>query len=412
MLVADEWESPWHQGPPWFPTTVWTEPDQPDLELAERLAAVLAQLPERHLAVLQRRIGLAGHEASTLQRIGTEFGVTRERIRQIESKAMIRLAARARRLGAVPGSSERELANWLDDRFREAPRRTRATVLNATFPNARPEPLARVLSLFAPATTEQLAELIRLPWREAEAQRRADETDAKRQRVQERHDDRFRVILGSVFWPGTVARMENFPLRPQRSVNEDGGCFSSARLGRDVQYESGLELLILSTIERATDVRSYCEQPVRIPYLWQGATRTYVPDIAVQLADRRVAVIEAKPRLLWAEPQNLAKWSAASLWCAVRGWGFGVTDGRIPCSCLIADVAEGDADLALDMTRAGPANWSAVQARWFDSGRTWTQLLSTALAQGLSIERGPFRLGQAGHHAWFRVLRTGVLQSG
>ena len=284
--------------------------------------------------------------------------------------------------------------------------------MNATFPNARADPLARVLSLFAPATADQLAEMIRLPWREAEAQRRADEADARRRRVQERHDDRFRAILGSVIWPATVARMGNLPLRPQRSVNEDGGCFSSARLGRDVQYESGLELTILSTIDRATDVQSYCEQPVRIPYLWHGKTRTYVPDVAIQLADRRVALLEAKPRLLWAEPQNLAKWSAASLWCASRGWGFGVTDGRTAPSCLIADVAQGDADLVQAMTRAGPADWGAAQARWFGSGRTWTQLLSTALASGLSIERGPFRLAQAEHCAWLRILSTGVLQRG
>ncbi|MGK9326437.1 sigma-70 family RNA polymerase sigma factor [Aerococcus urinaeequi] len=49
------------------------------------------KLTKRESEVLKRRFGLAGHEKHTLEQIGEEFGVTRERIRQIEKKALTKI---------------------------------------------------------------------------------------------------------------------------------------------------------------------------------------------------------------------------------------------------------------------------------------------------------------------------------
>ena len=57
----------------------------------EAIARVLDGLPERERRVLQLRFGLAGEEPRTLEDVGQEFAVTRERIRQIEAKALARL---------------------------------------------------------------------------------------------------------------------------------------------------------------------------------------------------------------------------------------------------------------------------------------------------------------------------------
>ncbi len=57
----------------------------------EELRAVLATLSEREQRVLELRFGLDGDRPRTLDEVGKEFGVTRERIRQIEAKTLAKL---------------------------------------------------------------------------------------------------------------------------------------------------------------------------------------------------------------------------------------------------------------------------------------------------------------------------------
>ncbi|HEX9314511.1 MAG TPA: sigma-70 family RNA polymerase sigma factor, partial [Actinomycetota bacterium] len=59
--------------------------------LQEQLEAVLHTLSEREKKVIQLRFGLHDGMPRTLEEVGREFGVTRERIRQIESKTLSKL---------------------------------------------------------------------------------------------------------------------------------------------------------------------------------------------------------------------------------------------------------------------------------------------------------------------------------
>ncbi|MFJ9771867.1 sigma-70 family RNA polymerase sigma factor [Kitasatospora sp. NPDC101157] len=61
------------------------------LLLRQHLEAVLATLGERERQVVQLRYGLDDGRPRTLEEIGAVFGVTRERIRQIESKTLVKL---------------------------------------------------------------------------------------------------------------------------------------------------------------------------------------------------------------------------------------------------------------------------------------------------------------------------------
>lgn len=56
-----------------------------------RVAHWLEQLPSRQRLVLQRRYGLNDEETQTLAEIANELGLTRERVRQIQSEALARL---------------------------------------------------------------------------------------------------------------------------------------------------------------------------------------------------------------------------------------------------------------------------------------------------------------------------------
>ncbi len=51
----------------------------------------LKKLPLKYKEVIVRRFGLLGHEAVTLEAVGAEMGVTRERVRQIQTSALKRL---------------------------------------------------------------------------------------------------------------------------------------------------------------------------------------------------------------------------------------------------------------------------------------------------------------------------------
>lgn len=66
----------------------------------EHINELLRQLPERESKVIQMRFGLGYDAEHTLEEVGKAFAVTRERIRQIEAKALRKLPSRSRHLKA------------------------------------------------------------------------------------------------------------------------------------------------------------------------------------------------------------------------------------------------------------------------------------------------------------------------
>ena len=94
--------------------------------LKEQVAAVLDSLTGRERRVLQLRFGLEDGRARTLEEVGKEFNVTRERIRQIEAKALrkLRHPSRSPQAQGLPGSRP---AARVASGHAAAGRRTRAT---------------------------------------------------------------------------------------------------------------------------------------------------------------------------------------------------------------------------------------------------------------------------------------------
>ncbi len=65
--------------------------------LTEQIRMILATLAPREERILRRRFGIGEKTAHTLQEVGEEFGVTRERIRQIQAKGLKKLQRASRR---------------------------------------------------------------------------------------------------------------------------------------------------------------------------------------------------------------------------------------------------------------------------------------------------------------------------
>ncbi|MBH2034560.1 MAG: RNA polymerase sigma factor RpoS [Pseudomonas sp.] len=62
-----------------------------DDDLSQSIDQWLTELTEKQREVVIRRFGLRGHESSTLEEVGREIGLTRERVRQIQVEALKRL---------------------------------------------------------------------------------------------------------------------------------------------------------------------------------------------------------------------------------------------------------------------------------------------------------------------------------
>ena len=91
-IIADDWS----QTPEDFATSEY---------LRNQLHGVLDELQDRERRVLELRFGLEDGVSRTLEEVGREFGVTRERIRQIEAKALKKLKEK---------STKKQLDDYID----------------------------------------------------------------------------------------------------------------------------------------------------------------------------------------------------------------------------------------------------------------------------------------------------------
>ncbi|HCC67768.1 TPA: RNA polymerase sigma factor RpoD [Patescibacteria group bacterium] len=91
-IIADDWS----QTPEEFATAQY---------LKNQLNGILDELQDRERRVLELRFGLEDGVSRTLEEVGREFGVTRERIRQIEAKALKKLKEK---------STKKQLDDYID----------------------------------------------------------------------------------------------------------------------------------------------------------------------------------------------------------------------------------------------------------------------------------------------------------
>lgn len=62
-----------------------------DIDIKDNIAIWMEELSDKQREVVSRRFGLRGYESSTLEEVGREIGLTRERVRQIQVEALKRL---------------------------------------------------------------------------------------------------------------------------------------------------------------------------------------------------------------------------------------------------------------------------------------------------------------------------------
>lgn len=121
-------------------------------------------------------------------------------------------------------------------------------------------------------------------------------------------------------------------LQPRREVSHHrryrSGLFHSEKCGRDIQYESALELSFAQRLESNRHVVFYWDQPVKIPY-WRGRRKAYyTPDFGVYLDSGHVVLVEVKELSDMLDERVQRKTEALMEFCHKRGFGLLLTDGR------------------------------------------------------------------------------------
>lgn len=136
---------------------------------------------------------------------------------------------------------------------------------------------------------------------------------------------------------------DGFWEQPVRQVTNKGtkkciGQFSSLKAKRNVWYESTIERDYIYLLEFDWDVIRYKEQPFRIIYVYEGKSRTYVPDFFVQRRSK-FQVVENKPEEKANTPANKFRYRLLKSIFREQGYEFIVaTDLQIRIQPLLENV--------------------------------------------------------------------------
>lgn len=290
----------------------------------EELRELSELLPARHGDLFRHRWGLDSHFPHMTEQTATKFDIPKNTVQRMLNQSLWNIAryAHYRELPAIRELLGDDQTRWAERAWSQADQRW-----------------GNQYAAFSEAVL--LLAVGGIPVRDAHAaarQRMIEVGVARTNRwgkplnAQERIDDARSAldrILQQVIWLSNPARQKDLGgfsnQRPLPSFAcSKTGVFRSQKLGRLVQFDSTLELRLLQQLELDDRVASYQEQPVELNYALDGETRGYTPDIAVELLDGRVFIVEAKPLERLGEFTNVKKWSALAAWCADSGFGFWV----------------------------------------------------------------------------------------
>lgn len=286
-------------------------------------------ISNRDKEILRLKYNFYGVRRVTLQSIGNLYGLSRERIRQLvtrgnrklrivikrkTNKDLLKLTLIMEKL-LIPGS------NTFYERY--------ALFLVYGFQSANIEMLSQLITQ-AFYSDEQINNIVCYLSHHRFILKNKLEED---KRIQSQINLFNKRIGNKIIWPEKISLINESELsriHPVREVDLDNGCISgqyfSKKMNKEIQYESQLELNILSILENCEKVKFYAVQAIKIPYRYKE-DRIYIPDIFLVLDDGSGVIIECKPKTQMGLYLNLQKYFALKKYCAENGLGMLVTDG-------------------------------------------------------------------------------------
>lgn len=294
--------------------------------LSSEALSLLENRP-REQKILRMRIGI-DDDPHTFAEIGHHFGVTGARIQQIQKRALTLLVRQARKPG-TPGSLLAKLLRIPGpDGFGEDFAERIANIASEEF-DSPPDLSIRFLLCAAGVSSTTARDVASLAGRVARTRREEERKQHREESAQRSANKIAHRWIDHAEWPAlssTEGIHESFQALRLTEPGEAAGRFRSEKLDREVVFESGLERAVLTTLERSSEVVWYQEQPLAIPYVWQGYERRYYPDILAALRDGRHLLIEVKPLINMPASLNRAKADAGRNYAWERSWGWVTVD--------------------------------------------------------------------------------------
>lgn len=198
-------------------------------------------------------------------------------------------------------------------------------------------------------------------------------------------------------------------LRPQRQVSEHhrykSGVFFSEKCGREIQYESGLELNFIKQLEQLSNVLFYYEQPVQINY-WRGRKKqTYTPDFGLYLNTKEFVLVEIKDLPSMLDDRVQMKAEGLMGFCAKRGFGLLLYDGRYSFDKLLK--LKNNRRLEKEILSALANN--VLRGKQYKEivrkcNSTQNELLKVIIKHNLKFKPFPFKLQHGNKNELFRQV--------
>lgn len=302
-------------------------------QLVERLISN-DKFSKRDKEILLQRFGLSGFDTPmTLEEVGGCFGITRERVRQIEAKSLEVLAYSQDSKKFLNALGRLAEAVSIDGAEPVVPAWVRFLHENVVGSGIREFLTVWILFLYNPKS--KMKALRSQASRLTQDFVKHREKELKEQLKNEKNDGKLTCLLGAAWLPseryrGKQIRASDFSAK--RAVNAAGignsGKVYSVKCGKEISYESEEELKVLDVLERSQKISWYQDQPIVIPYEFEGIERNYYPDILARQEDGTAIVIEVKNLLDMPEISTLVKAHAARTYLEQEGIGYTVVNSR------------------------------------------------------------------------------------
>lgn len=220
------------------------------------------------------------------------------------------------------------------------------------------------------------------------------------------------TILSRVLWFENKIRfdIDYFDmLQPRRAVMHHrryrSGLFHSEKCGRDIQYESALELRFVEQLEKNPRVVFYWDQPVKIPY-WRGRRKVnYTPDFGLYLKTGHVVLVEVKELEDMLDYRVQQKTEALIEYCNDRGFGLLLTDGRhTPDHFKKGKVNRKFERALLQALERGPVGKEQCREILKRCNATYAELHKTIIRHNLKFRSYSMRLQRGKENRIFRQI--------